>query len=212
MKIAINEKSKISFKHKTKINDYNSTLTNLYKAVRKPNSGENTLDYKVKLTGDNKGQFGYYVTEDVASIIGIMKAVKAKSILDLGSGPGLILKTIRTFTKFEVSGYDNERELVEIGNHILGYDTLKLKDILTVTTQDIGKFDVLYFWEPLRDRELCEKFVDNLSKVTVKDQYIIYKPAGSIAEYLHKVERFEKVELYGQDNHMSYMRVYKVTK
>lgn len=152
----------------------------------------NHLIYKTKddfNSNDNvKKEFGYYINTELTHLYLIIKTLKIKSFLDLGSGPGLLLGILSyLFPTIKFAGYDNEKLLIE-GNKMYSTVSLQLKNILTLTSIDVENYDALYFWEPLNDSELCKQFVENLVKIVKNDQYIIYKPSGEIQKYLSNPE------------------------
>lgn len=178
------------------INDEVRCITNLYKKLR--NTGEyniknnNNIDYTVK-TGKNKGQYGYYVSKYCGCLAVLMKRLQLTSLLDLGSGPGLILNPIkRNIPNSKCVGYEIENDLVNIGNCISRLPILK-KDILKITQEDIKDFQVIYFWEPLRDQQLAKRFVKNLSKIVVPNQVICYKRVWFIENFLTKDPKFVQI-------------------
>ena len=174
------------------VNDEITCISQLYKKLR--NVYKNDIDYQPKTIGKNKGQYGYYISEYCGSLVILMKRLKLKSLLDLGSGPGLILNPIkRNVPHSRCVGYEIEEELVNIGNSI-SYLPILRKDILKITKEDIKDFQVIYFWEPLKDEVLAKKFVENLSKIVIPNQIICYKPAGFIYNFLRQNSKFTEIK------------------
>lgn len=142
--------------------------------------------YQVKT---NKQEYGYYMNENLFPVFEIFNSLNCKSLLDLGSGPGLMLKALKqVFNDCNFVGYDNEKIFVEDSKKLF-YTNVQQKNILTLKKEDVNDFEVLYFYEPfctpynLKNIK-CEKFIKNLSKIMYVGQYIIYMPAGSIRHYL----------------------------
>lgn len=145
-----------------------------------------------KNSGDNKGQWGYIQSRGIGELIFLLNKLKIDSIIDLGSGAGILLSIIKAFNPtIKTRGFEIEEELVNHSRISYG-SPIYQKDILKITASDIRDHKALYFYEPLCDRDLCQKFVENLEQI-VTDQYLIYKPAGAIAEFLHKSKVFEHV-------------------
>lgn len=132
------------------------------------------IHYRVKEEGKNKGQYGYYISNYPGCLLTLINEIKKLrgtdfiNILDLGSGAGLLMKIISSWDRGIVTkGYEIEDSLVRYANYHGMCNTIK-KDILTLTTTDLEKQDILYFWEPLSERKLAKQFVDNLAKVAHK--------------------------------------------
>lgn len=155
-------------------------------------------------TNPEKGhgpEFGYYVSYRTVPLIEIIKHYNIKSFMDLGCGAGLLLSTLRVcLPDLSVGGFDNEEILI---NHMFsnlhrGFKDFKVKDIITITPEDIKAYDALYFWEPFTSSTLAEKFANNLAEVCTKNQYIIYQSHGSIGEYLAKTNKFITLAIHDQ--------------
>lgn len=182
------------------INNYNRSLDilidfykKLYQKYDKNGHYINDqIHYNPKREGKNKGQWGYYINYAIGELLYTLDALKAKSILDLGSGSGILLYYIYKYSipRIDIMGYEIEQRLITIANKIIPNKTKK-KNILTLRKSDIEKYDVIYFWEPLADRELAKKFVDNLTKIINKNQTIIYYPSGSILEHFYETKKYD---------------------
>jgi len=168
------------------------SLIQLYRAFRTKcmnGSITNKVDYQVK----KNGEYGYYPNTHIIPIIKYIEENDIKSILDLGSGSGIFLKLLNQYTNVEVMGYENEKKLVDLSNRFK-VPTLK-KNIITLKKQDIQDYQVIYFWEPLYDNKLAQKFANNLVNILSKDQIIIYKGAGSIGHYLDLTKKLDIVDI-----------------
>lgn len=176
--------------------DYQSSiLTSMYEKLC-TSSELSSLNYRVKQVGPNKGQFGYYVSDKSGSLHYLLTELKSNSLLDLGSGAGILLFLLQRQGNIRVRGYEIESSLIEIANKLLPGFTIQ-KDILTLKVEDIQNFDTLYFWEPLADKELAKKFIDNLLSILLPKQVIIYKPSGYIRQCLEKSKKLVSIQFRG---------------
>lgn len=181
-----------------------SYFRSLYCSLRPSNS---KIDYKIKNEGENKGQFGYYISHSIGALYILMKRLKKITILDLGSGPGLINqifhilekydnKNIRIlkdfqYERFKYTGFEIEDELVKIG--VCNNNKIVKKNILTIVKKDVENHEIIYFYEPFAHKKLAEQFVKNLEKVLIKDQIIIYHQVGWIESFLRQSDKFKYV-------------------
>lgn len=138
--------------------------------------------------GKNEGQWGFIQSPQIDNLILILNRLKIGSFIDLGSGCGILIATVKIYYQhiyndyIKVAGYEIEDDLVKIGSY---YGVIK-KDILTLDKDDIKSFGALYFYEPLQSPTLAKEFVENLEPIMYSGQYIIYQPAGSIYKYLNE--------------------------
>jgi hypothetical protein len=157
----------------------------------------------------NQGQYGYWNNRSVDTVAELALKYELSSILDLGSGPGIMLFLLkfidnnvgkRLFKKLK--GYEIEPLFVKDGNNLFFSrygepgDVIEKKDILKITTRDLIGYEIVYFWEPLHERELAEKFVSNLSRSMIEGQYIFYYQSGFIGEFLKYDPKFVPLECY----------------
>ena len=143
-----------------------------------------------------------------------MNRLGINTIYDLGCGAGFAMKAISALDRnIYTYGYDNEQILIDFA-HDRNY---MYKDILTLKREDITKpthkmrWDeklkdvnkmaditaLIYFWEPIRDYELCKQFVNNLCDIAYKGQYIVIQCAGYSREHM---KTNTKVKELGQFN------------
>lgn len=138
----------------------------------------------VKQEGKNKGQYGYYHNEMVGELYFLLKRLKINTICDLGSGAGILLGSMVNYDhNLRVKGIEIEESLAKYANRVFHFTT-EIRDIFTLTTDDIKDYQAIYFWEPIQDYELCKKFVLHLEKILCKHHIIIYRPAGAIHQFL----------------------------
>lgn len=140
------------------------------------------------------GQWGYYRSPNVHSITKIIDKYNLTNVIDLGSGPGTLLKILdyHYHGQIQFTGVEIEDKLIEI-HRIMDAKLIDPKvkvykrDIFKLRKANFKDIDGIYFWEPVGTPELAEKFVAKLAKVTVPNQIIIYQCSGQIGEYLSKL-------------------------
>jgi hypothetical protein len=114
-------------------------------------------------------EYGYYVSGYMSHILNFMQIMGIKKICDIGCGFGVAMKTLLTEdNSIEVRGYDNEPYLVELA----GEKHFQVKDALKLQKGDIEENELLYFWEPFKDKKMSAKFVDNLASVVNTGQIL----------------------------------------
>ena len=149
--------------------------------------------------GTERSEFGFYLTQNFLTIYHILLSLKTKSLLDLGSGPGLLLQSLCSIVNVRV-GYEIEDVFVEDGRSVFNQD-IKKKDILTLTKKDVKSFEVLFFYEPFtpynhiqeKENSKPKEFIDNLVNILTKGQYILYDQAGEIGKHILESGAFEQV-------------------
>lgn len=150
------------------INSINLQLITLYSNIL-----EQELKKKLFGTADTKGEFKYYPNMDAGTLWYLLKIFKCKSILDLGSGPGLLLRAISVLEpKINYVGFEIEDILVAQGYNNNGVKIIK-KDILKIVKKDITQFTAIYYWRPFYDIKLMNQFEKNLLSIITKGQIII---------------------------------------
>lgn len=174
---------------------YLLNISSVYRAII--DIGEQSELTKISYRPKNKErEYGYYVSDHIP-IIGIwLNRLKKYNFLDLGSGPGLIRNTLNHITNSRLvfKGYENEDILVTLGLRL--HNNIISKNIVSLEKKDIENAEIIYFWEPLVDAVMVDKFVTNLSKITKPGQIIIYHPAGLIGGYIEKCDKFKLVHVY----------------
>ena len=156
-------------------------------------------------------EWGYYVSHEIGLLAMILRKNKVRSFMDLGCGAGVLLRILTMYTDgLIVGGIDNEPTLVKYCNERMAYGA-KEADLLTITRANVSRYEVLYFYEPLAGKEAAQKFVENLSKIVVKGQYIIYYPAGYIWDYLNKSTNIKQINK-GKYQYRIPFKIFKVTE
>mgnify|MGYP001768811208 CR=1 FL=1 len=146
--------------------------------------------------GINESEYGYCLGNKFNVIYYLIHKFNIESICDLGSGLGIGLYALKYYTGVKVKGYDNEELFVNYANSI-NINT-ELKDITKLIRKDIKSYQVLYFYEPIRNKEISKIFIDNLVKRMIKNQYIFYECAGSMIEHLSKHVNCNTLQLVGK--------------
>lgn len=195
----------ITEKHKSDaqvINMINNAMYNVYRATLNWEQFGDIVS-TTKSKGVNKGQYGYYGWVSPGSVYLSMLKYRCKSLLDLGSGAGILMAAIKSVAPYEwkLAGYEIEQKLINQAKKICPWGKHLNKDILTLTTKDIEKYDMIYFWEPFVDSQLSKRFVENLSAIIPPGKYIHYVSAGNIGTHLRTCKNI--VEL--RDGEMSGM-------
>lgn len=176
--------------YKQAVNSTIVFLTNLYQSLtRKPGHESDNVNYCRK----ENGEWGYYISHNPFAIIYYMQQNNLKSIVDLGSGAGILLQILRGYG-FSIKGFEIEDSLIKVATKLLGKNITHKKDILTLTEEDVKDSEVLYFWEPVAEDELAKKFVENLVNILSPTQTVLYYSSGAIARYLESSPKMKRVE------------------
>lgn len=155
-------------------------------------------------------KYHYYCSDCLKRVVAILMVIKSKSMLDLGCGTGLFGKVITLIFKlykkeFEFHGIEIEPQLLELANRTAIHQSwitenkssISLGDITKLSKIFVERFDTIYFWEPIIDRKLVEKFINSLEKSTKPGQYIIYRCHGKIIKYLENSSKFKRLARIG---------------
>ena len=166
--------------------------------------------------GKGNGEWGYIINFHFGEVAAYMLENDFKTIIDLGAGVGHGIE-ILNLIGLEARGYENEDELIMenakfFGKKLtlLGGDeslTIRKKDIMSLTTNDIKEFEVIYFWQPFKDEILLNKFLINLFEIISPNQTILFKKDNDSyyrkgnGNYLQqftdtKIERYGTLEVF----------------
>ncbi len=140
-----------------------------------------TKGKKLKDTGGNT-EFGYYTNKNVC-LPNVVERLGVKSIIDLGCGPGLVIKTLKQLNYVnKIKGFDNEADFISIakGRYSNHNEEFTKKDITKLTKEDLEYYDAVYFWEPIICPITGKKFIKNLVKNLKKDTFILYYRSGQL--------------------------------
>ena len=152
------------------------------------------------------GQWGYVINMGFGAVLTYMMENNLKSLIDLGAGVGYSVE-VSNDMGFKAKGYEIEDKFIEEHNNIFNNNNIIKKDIMTLKTQDIKDFAVIYIYQPFRDRTLMREFLNNLINILVSDQIILYKNDGvkplndnptleeisnKKTEFYHELEVFKK--------------------
>jgi hypothetical protein len=183
-------------------------LSDLYITMRDAYSDTTPENNSIEYRSKPNGEYGHYINNHTKELYLILSRLKITKMLDLGSGPGIIFKPLATelgIANHSFIGYENETELVEIGQKY--GNNIKQKDILKLTAEDFKDIPLVYFWEPMNDRKLCEQFVNNLELVIPSNVIVVYRFSGYIREFLDVSKRFKEA-VHKQDY---YYKIYLTT-
>lgn len=147
---------------------------------------------------NNGRDFGYYITQNPASLIDLILRLKARSILDLGCGAGILLAVIKKFLDnngkyLKYGGIELNPMLCHMARHIVYDSNIKCKDLMYISEEDIEAYDILFMWEPIRDHNKASFFVDNLVSITHPNQTIVLYPSGSIQTHLNNHKQIKSI-------------------
>lgn len=113
------------------------------------------------------GEYGYYVSSNMSHILNLMQILGIKKICDVGCGFGVAMKSLLSEDDtLEIRGYDNEEYLIKIA----GDKRFEVKDALKLQKGDLFIDELVYLWEPFRDKKLSQQFVNNLASITESGQ------------------------------------------
>lgn len=195
------------------VNRANDLASRVYYGLKEDKS---KVVRNVKREGENKGQYGYYISSWAGQLMILCQRLKITNVVDLGCGAhilGTVLNQLGNkyvcrggaLTEINMDGYEIEDELIEDAKRYTYYNRVQKRDILKLTTADLEKYQAVYFWEPLANPKLAKKFVDNLEKVIPKGKYIFYVCDGAIGTYLDQSKRLKGVI----NNAYSRIKIYK---
>ncbi len=105
-----------------------------------------------------------------------MVGVKKARFLDLGCGLGIVGHVVWTEKGVKAYGYDINQDYVNIANYLGNF--AHVKDITTLRAEDVKFANIIYFWDPILDRELSAKFIKNLIPLMKRGQIIIHNASG----------------------------------
>lgn len=145
-----------------------------------------------KGTDKAEKEWGYWVSDGGHRILKLMNGLGIKNIVDLGCGCGYMLKALKKLSdgKIGIYGFDNEELLIKVA----GDKNLKLKDVTTLTKKDIPYNSIIYWWEPIKDPQICKIFVDNTCDIAHKGQLILARIAGASGQWLAENKKVELIE------------------
>ena len=143
----------------------------------------------VKQQGENKHQYGYYISKNVGYAILAMLKYDVKKVVDLGAGQGHVVRLFNQFG-FEAKGFEIEKKLIK---HSSNSFSLEHRDILKMRKSTLEPYDAVFFYEPFASDKLAKKFAYHLANVMKEGQYIFYDQAGRIGYYIEETEAFQRL-------------------
>jgi len=165
------------------------------------------LNSKMKTDTTKEGYYPYIPNTDISSLVKCMIKYNLKSIADLGCGEGHILH-IMGLLRYKTMGVEVEMKYIQTAKKLLN-STVNIvhKDIFDLKSNEI-KFrnpgfeyqqgvkqwetpDVLYFYEPVFQRDIAFDFIDKVMELVRPGQYIFHKAASQnmtarLNEYVKK--------------------------
>lgn len=189
-----NKKPSVILNEKHLLDSLLSTIGELYRSFARISmtEEERNLCYRRK---ENNQEFGYYLTYNVYDLAVTLNKLKKERVIDLGCGVGILMQVLNTLG-FRTKGFEIEDCLITRAGYIT--NNVHKKDITEITTEDIKDYEVLYFWEPIPGEALSRKFVENLEKVMLPGQMIVYKPdAPHTFKYLENslvLKRYKRIK------------------
>lgn len=112
-------------------------------------------------------EYGYYVSGYMSHILNLMQILGIKKICDVGCGFGVAMKVLEMEdSSIDVRGYDNEEYLIQLAND----KRFVVKDALKLQKGDLLEDELVYLWEPFRDKKISLNFVNNLASITKSGQ------------------------------------------
>jgi len=175
------------------ISHFNPELKKVWYNTKSDNSDSSIEAIKRRYKEDK--EFGYWVSQSGGQLLNIMERLDISRIIDLGCGCGYMLKAMRSVEPIEIFGYDNEQVLIDIacskGTLSQSDQEFKLKDILTLKQSDIPQNSLIYWWEPIKDKELCEKFIDNICNISYPNQIIVFTSAAYSGDFMRQNKKVE---------------------
>jgi hypothetical protein len=159
----------------------------------------------------NNGEWGYCINLDFGEVATYMLENNLKTIIDLGAGIGHGIEILNTMG-LQAKGYEIKDSLIKENAHFFGKKltmlganeslTIEKKDIMNLTKNDIKDFEVIYLWQPFKDKILLNKFFINLFKIISLNQIILFKKDNILKEKYVKEKYLQqftdtKIEEYG---------------
>jgi hypothetical protein len=156
------------------------------------------------ITADTGESWDFVHNYNILPLVEIVHSLKVKSLIDLGSGPGLILYALSCFFDYrlKLSGIEYDKNLVDIGNKVLGddKDIIKEKDLNNLNVKDIFEYDIIYTWDPFKHKAIG-KFGDKLASLMRKDQYLVMYNCSLHGYMIHKLWLNENFEISKYNNY-----------
>ncbi len=137
-----------------------------------------------------RGQFNYIPNRSIGNLYVVAQRLKAKSIIDLGSGLGLGLSAINMIQRdlhptkhISISGIEIHEPLCKAAERIFGIRT-KHKNLLFLEKEDIEAYDILYAYEPMNEYKVAEAFINRLAPLLHEGQCIAIVSTGNMLRLL----------------------------
>lgn len=141
---------------------------------------------------ENK-QFGYFASNYILNLYKFIQSSNYNSFIELGAGTGFIGEILKKGKHIEYKGFEIEQELIDLSKKLKFsiQDSLNLKDILTIESEDLKinniPAEIIYLYEPFLQNNEQKRFIQRLSEKMFVGQQLIYNyVAGTGIDILSK--------------------------
>jgi SAM-dependent methyltransferase len=163
---------------------------------------KNRVKYSIKDSGENKGQYGYYIGQHHLSRIYLfMKKNRLKTFIDLGCGAGHIVIALRNLGIL-ADGLEIEKDLVNEAHELMGAGNrsnrkiIRQQDILKLTRNNVRVYISTISTDFFHMSKHKSKRDHDIYKVA--DVVYFWEPFRDIELSRKFVNRLEKVLVSGQ--------------
>lgn len=173
---------------------------------------KNAINYRNRY--DDKKAFGYWKSSNEVELIEILRTLNIKSIFDIGCGPGLFLQNLYTIMasfmqNLIIGGIDKNEHCIRLAKRICiqNNESFEVLNMFDITTSLLKKWDCVYIWDPLTEKDEIKKFLFHLASVIPKNKYIIFSPyqmSWSLQSMITKKE-IENITILEQPNIYSFI-------
>ena len=152
----------------------------------------------IKKRYETDKEFGYWASESAAgSLTVLLNRLSIKKICDLGCGAAFVLKAMEAVDNFDIEyfGYDNEPELIKLANggSLWEEERFMLKDITILERGHLPNDGLIYFWEPIKEDNLCKKFIDNLADIMYPNQLVAFLVSAYSSKHMKQNANMELI-------------------
>lgn len=156
-------------------------------------------------------EYGYYCSHNIWELVWIIDKLKIQTYVELGSGLGFFMATLRQGLIREASlksltliGWENEPKFVEFCSKAY-YSNFKIVegDILNIKSDQFKGRTLIYYWQPFTDHRKGYPFVENLIN-QMTSSTILFVQCPVTESYINSVlsndELFSQKYIYNQIN------------
>jgi len=132
------------------------------------------------------GEYGYHINRYFGHVFSYMLEHNLNSIVDLGAGVGHGIEILKIFG-YKVKGFENEDQLIQenanifgkkVGMNKFGSVTIEKKDLRNLNKSDIEGFEIIYMWQPFKDKELLNSFLSKVINMIDSNQTILFRKSN----------------------------------